>query len=259
MKLLTTGNPKIAKGLKLGYLTNILHLAPARMSGYNVCPMATAGCEAVCLNTAGRGGLFTGKSHLNMTGADLVSAVKSGTFTNAIQLARIARTKFFFERRDTFMAQLYKEIKSAIKLAKLHNLTPVFRLNGTSDLRWETFSFSVIDEKSVKHFTNIMAAFPSVSWYDYTKLVNRRNLPSNYSLTFSKADGNDTDVTTAIENGMNVAVVFRSSVLPTTYLDLPVINGDESDLRFLDPKGVIVGLKAKGKARHDTSGFVVDV
>ena len=40
---------------------------------------------------------------------------------------------------------------------------------------------------------------------------------------------------------------------------MPVINGDKTDMRFKDPVGVIVGLKAKGKARKDTSGFVIDV
>src|ERR1035441_6413576 len=138
MKLLTTGNPKIAKGLKLGYLTNILHLAPSDMSGHNVCPMATAGCKAACLNTAGRGGLFGGMSHMNMTGGQLVKAVKAGTFHNNIQSARIARTNWFFNDRPAFMTQLVKEIQNAIILAGKHNLIPVFRLNGTSDIRWET-------------------------------------------------------------------------------------------------------------------------
>lgn len=261
MKLLTTGNPKIAKGLKLGYLTNILHLAPSTLSGYNVCPMATQGCRSACLNTAGRGGLFTGMSHLNMTGAELVAAVKAGTFHNAIQSARIARTRFFFENRESFTNQLHSEITAAIKLAAKHNLIPVFRLNGTSDLRWETIEITVANKKdaSVVTYPNIMAAFPGVSFYDYSKLINRVDLPANYSLTFSKADGNDADATIAIARGMNVAVVFRTAVLPATYLGLPVIDGDSSDLRFLDPKGVIVGLKAKGKAKKDTSGFVVDV
>jgi hypothetical protein len=63
------------------------------------------------------------------------------------------------------------------------------------------------------------------------------------------------DVRLALSNGMNVAAVFHK--VPETYLGRTVINGDETDLRFLDPKGVIVGLKAKGKAKKDTTGFVV--
>lgn len=262
MKLLTTGNPKTEKGLGRGYLTNILHFAPADMSGFNVCPMATNGCKSACLNTAGRGGIFTKQSHLNMTGAQLVDAIKIGTFTNRVQSARIARTKMFFNTRVEFMQQLWSEIRSAVKLAKLHNLIPTFRLNGTSDLRWETFQFHI--DPSPKdfpggfHFANIMEAFPTIQFYDYTKIANRRNLPTNYNLTFSLAEDNEAQATQAIANGMNVAVVFNQ--VPTTYrmadITLPVIVGDESDLRFLDPKNVIVGLKAKGKAKKDKSGFV---
>ena len=249
MKLLTTGNPKIAKGEKLGYLTNILHLAPASLSGHNVCPSATVGCRAACLNTAGRGGIF-----------------RKGETTNVIQKARIARTVFFFDDRPAFMAQLVKEIRAAIKLAKSHNLIPVFRLNGTSDIRWESVDVFESDEKAktaVLH-PNVMAMFPTVQFYDYTKHANRKDIPANYHLTFSLAENNESQAMTAYLNGMNIAAVFKT--VPETYKlmagfdgwfkNIPVINGDESDLRFLDAKGVIVGLKAKGRAKKDTSGFV---
>lgn len=256
MQLLTTGNPKIAKGEKLGYLTNILHLAPSKLSGYNVCPMATAGCASACLNTAGRGGLFTGMSHMGMTGGELVNSIRTGAFTNVIQNARIARTKYFFENRTAFMVQLVKEITNAVKLAAVHELTPVFRLNGTSDLRWENEAVMVKDVT----YPNLMSAFPTIQFYDYTKIANRRDLPKNYHLTFSLAETNDANAIVALDNGMNVAAVFHT--VPQTYrignvsTVLNVVNGDESDLRFLDPVGVIVGLKAKGKAKKDTSGFV---
>jgi hypothetical protein len=246
IKLLTTGNPKVAKGQSQGYLTNILHLAPSRMSGYNTCPMATKGCAAACLNTAGRGGLFAGHATGVLSGADLVQAIIDGRITNKIQLARIARTRFFFENRTAFMAQLVKEVKAAIKRAAKYNLTPVFRLNGTSDIRWETVK--------VDGFDNIMAMFPGVQFYDYTKIANRRDLPANYHLTFSLAESNLADAERALANGMNVAAVFRT--VPKVFLSVPVIDGDATDLRFLDPKGVIVGLKAKGKAKKDDSGFV---
>lgn len=212
--------------------------------------MATAGCAAACLNTAGRGGLFAGQSHLNMTGNALVHAIAAGTFTNKIQTARIRKTKWFFERRDEFMSQLVREITNTIKLAKRHNLVPVFRLNGTSDIRWETIP--------VGGQANIMSVFPDVQFYDYSKIANRRDLPANYHLTFSLADGNDADARTALNAGMNVAVVFRT--LPDQFMGHDVINGDDSDLRFLDSviagDTVIVGLKAKGKAKKDISGFV---
>jgi hypothetical protein len=210
--------------------------------------MATTGCAAACLNTAGRGGLFSGVKTGTWSGEDVVNAIKSGVISNKIQEARIKRTLMFFSQRELFMNQLVKEITAAIKLAKKHNLIPVFRLNGTSDIRWETVK--------VGNFPNIMAMFPDVTFYDYTKIPNRRGLPQNYHLTFSLADGNDDLARRAIENGMNVAVVFAGKTLPETFMGLPVINGDETDLRFLDPKRVIVGLKAKGKAKRDTTGFV---
>lgn len=232
--LLSVSNPKILKGAARGYLTSILHLAPARLSGYNVCPMATAGCSAACLNTSGMGGIF-----------------KKGETTNPIQQARIRKTLWFMERRAEFMAQLIREIRAAIKKAAKLGVIPVFRLNGTSDIRWETVS--------VPGFKNIMEMFPTIRFYDYTKIPNRRNLPANYHLTFSLAESNMGFAQTAIRNGMNVAAVFKT--VPTTYSILPgiehtVINGDEDDLRFLDPSNVIVGLKAKGRAKKDTSGFV---
>jgi len=233
MKLLTVGNPKIAKGEKLGYMTSILHLAPSWLSGFNTCPMATAGCSAACLNTAGRGGI-----------------IKRGETTNAIQKARIAKTLRFFNERDAFMTQLVKEINNAIKLAAKHDLIPVFRLNGTSDIRWETIA--------VAGASNIFELFPTVQFYDYTKIPNRRNIPANYDLTFSLAEDNDRKALAARNLKMNIAVVFKS--VPSHFLVgnvmVPVIDGDASDLRFLDPKGVIIGLKAKGKAKNDTTGFV---
>ncbi len=97
-------------------------------------------------------------------------------------------------------------------------------------------------------------------FYDYTKILGRKvSEISNYHLTFSAADGNDIDVTKAVAQGYNVAVVFgikKTLPMPEDYVGMPVFNGDDSDLRFLDPKGVVVGLYAKGKAKKDTSGFV---
>mgnify|MGYP003341531836 FL=1 len=226
MKLFTTGNPKLLKGEKKGYLSFVLHLAPANLSGYNTCAKATDGCKQACLNTAGRGGIF-----------------KKGESTNVIQKARIRKTKMFFEQRDQFMADLESDIRAGIKQAEKMNMIPAFRLNGTSDLAWEKYG--------------IIEKFPEVQFYDYTKIVGRKvSHLKNYHLTFSNADGNINDVLKAKSNGMNVAVVFRKE-LPATYLGRKVINGDETDLRFLDEKNVIVGLKAKGKAKKDTSGFVV--
>ena len=229
-KLLSTANPKIQKGTKLGYLSFILHLAPADLSGRNTCPKATAGCKAACLNTAGRGGMF-----------------RKGENTNMIQKARIRKTQYFYEARDYFMQDLYEDIQKGIKLATKLGLTPVFRLNGTSDLSWEKYT---INDK------NLFELFPTVQFYDYTKVLGRKvSQYKNYFLIFSKADGNDSDVAEAILQGMNVAAVFDR--VPEEHMGRPVINADEHDLRFLDAKGVIAGLKAKGRAKKDYSGFVI--
>ena len=239
MKLLSTGNPKILKGLAAGYNTYILHLAPANLSGYETCPKRTTGCTAACLNTAGRGGMF-----------------KKGETTNVIQKARIRKTQMFFEDRITFMNLLVKDIELGIKQSKRLGLTPVFRLNGTSDLAFEKYEVN----RNGQTYTNIFYAFPEVTFYDYTKILGRKiKMIPNYSLTFSAADGNDADVYRAIAEGYNVATVFglkKTEPMPETYLGRTVFNGDDSDLRFLDPKNVIVGLYAKGKAKKDTSGFV---
>jgi hypothetical protein len=237
MKLLTVGNTKTLLGQKVGYMTFILHLAPAKLSGFNVCPGSSKGCRSACLNTAGRG-IYT-----------------------KIQEARIRKTQWFFNDRDGFMAQLVKDIQAAERLAKRQGFTPVIRLNGTSDLRWETVA--VNGEK------NIMTVFPHIQFYDYTKLPNRIGLPSNYHVTFSRSESNHLTAALSELHGMNVAIVFgvkKGHALPTHYAfypdatPLPVVDGDINDLRFLDPSGVIVGLRAKGKAKkgsHD--GFVVTV
>jgi len=236
MKLLSTGNPKILKGIAQGYNTYILHLAPYTLSGKNTCPKATPGCIASCLNLAGRGGMF-----------------KKGENTNVIQQARIRKTNLFYSDREAFFNQLTKDIQSAIAQSKRLGLTPVFRLNGTSDIAWEKYT---VGDTGL----TIFQIFPEVRFYDYTKILGRKfkHIP-NYTLTFSAADGNDADVKQAILEGYNIAVVFgikKTEPMPATYMGLPVFNGDESDLRFLDPKGVVVGLYAKGKAKKDTTGFV---
>jgi hypothetical protein len=174
---------------------------------------------------------------------------KKGETTNVIQKARIRKTKLFFENRDVFLAILEDDIRKAIKQSEKKGLIPVFRLNGTSDLSWEKYG--------------IIQKFPNVQFYDYTAILGRKvsHLP-NYHLTFSKKESNDMDVRLATSNGMNVAVVFstkKGKEMPAKYIGRQVFNGDDSDLRFLDPKEVVVGLYAKGKAKKDFSGFVVQV
>lgn len=246
--LLTVGNPKTLKGNKYGYATAILHLAPHKLSGHNVCVWASKGCSASCLNTAGRGGF----------GLD-----KYGT--NTIQQARIERTQFFFNDRAGFMSQLADEIATHVRRSQRKGVIPVFRLNGTSDIRWERVAFDWQGER----YPNVFAAFPEIQFYDYTKWpLNKREIESipNYTLTFSisEREGSENQALEYLANGMNAAAVFRINTrkrknpesLPESFIGYPVIDGDESDLRFLDSSQSIVGLRSKGRAFTDNSGFV---
>lgn len=232
MELLTEGNPKTQKGAAKGYLTAILHLAPWTLSGRNVCPMSTPGCRWTCLNFAGHGGIF-----------------KKGETTNPVQEARKRKTNLFFDDRKTFLNLLVQDIRKHEKKARNLGLVPVIRLNGTSDIRWETISLG-------QNVPNVMSFFPHLQFYDYTKIENRKGLPSNYHLTFSLSESNKK---VSFAQTRNVAVVFRSDEFPQEYGGRRVINGDEDDLRFLDPVGVVVGLRAKGRAKKDTTGFVKEI
>jgi hypothetical protein len=230
--LLTTSNLKIIKGESKGYKSYILHLAPSDLSGVmNTCPKATAGCRAACLNTAGHGGMF-----------------KAGETTNAVQEARKRRTVFFKTNREVFMETLITDITKAIKQAERKGMTPVFRLNGTSDILWENI---YVGGK------NVFEHFPTVQFYDYSKILNRKvKHLGNYHLTFSRAESNDADVMKALEQGYSIAVVFDE--VPATWNGVPVVDGDLDDLRFNNTNlDLVIGLKAKGRAKKDTSGFVI--
>lgn len=228
-------NAKTIKGEKYGIKTAILYLVPAKGSGVQLCAMASlAKCDIPCLFTAGRGAMSN------------------------VMLSRLRKTLFFNQFRALFMAQLAKEIAALQAKAEREGWKLVVRLNGTSDIRFE--SIPVLDSDS------IMGAFPSVQFYDYTKLANRKNVAANYDLTFSYSGvpAYQAQVAKAIEAGGRIAVVFRNRAIVDamlasgdTFLGLPIVDGDDSDIRHLDPKGAIVALYAKGKARNDTSGFVV--
>jgi len=176
---------------------------------------------------------------------------------DVVKNARIRKTKMFFENKDLFMEQLVFDIFKGINQAKKEGFEPSFRLNAYSDIKWENVSFTI----NGKYYDNIMSAFPDVAFYDYTKIANRDNLPSNYDLTFSYSGVLQYQkyVNIARANNMRIAVVFRSvSIIPNTFMGLPVIGGDNSDIRHVEPKNTIVALYAKGAAKRDTTGFVVD-
>ena len=228
-------NAKTVKGNKIGYYTGILYLAPSDLSGFQVCPMAKlAGCEEACLNTSGRGAF------------------------NSTQLARVNKTKQFFNERNWFMQNIVKDIEAGIRKASKLDQQLLIRLNGTSDVKFENVSFT--DVNGIE-YANIMDRFPTVQFYDYTKIPNRVDLPANYDLTFSYSG-----VITfqkfnkiAIAKKMRIATVFRTEAgIPKTFLGLPVISGDKSDVRHIEDHATIVALYAKGKAKKDRTGFVID-
>lgn len=216
---------------KAGVLTGVLYMAPAGISGYEMCLMRTPGCSKGCLFTAGH-----------------------GTYTQ-IKRGRLRKTYQFIYRREEFLECLHAEVGKLAASAARKELIPAVRLNGTSDIAWEIYP--------VNDSEHIFDAHPGMQFYDYTKayprLLSCAGIP-NYHLTFSYAETkhNRRNAAFALELGYNVAVVFDK--LPNTYLGHQVIDGDDTDVRFWDQSSepIVVGLTAKGKARKDfDSGFVV--
>ncbi len=211
---------KIAKGLKYNEMTYILYLAPAEQSGYNVCPGSTAECREACLTESGHNRIDVKK--------------------NAINKARIKKTKLFFEHREFFMGWLVAEISKAKADAIAKGFTFSVRLNGTSDIQPTLFKFNG---------KVIFDIFNEVTFYDYTKVANRFKLLdkySNYDLTYSFSGYNMLQSLELLENNKGrVAMVFEGKQLPISFMGYKVIDGDAYDMRHLDETGVIVGLKFK--------------
>ena len=233
MKLLTVnGNPKLVKGDKLSdkYLSAIMHLSPINT---RICPYQDiAKCKEACLNTAGRGGIF-----------------KKGETTNVIQEARKRKTDLFLNDRDTFMSLLVKDIQAFVRKCERLGKMPCVRLNGTSDIQWELIP--------IDNYANIFEMFSDVQFYDYTKIPTRKvSSIKNYHLTWSYSQANDKYARLFEQVPYNKAVVFNGG-LPRMFKGMKVIDGDTTDMRFLDKQNRVVGLKAKGLAKKDTSGFVI--
>jgi hypothetical protein len=256
--LLSTKNSKTIKGEKQGYTTYIMYLAPHTQNskGINLCSHASSGCATACLFNSG-----------------------AARF-NGVQLGKMNKTEYYLENRIGFMEQLRVEIA---KIVKTHDAIVgdeqlglkgnvirykkfAIRLNGTADIPFEKLK--------VANGLNIFELFPTAQFYDYTKNPKRfeKVQSSNYHLTFSRSETNDADSISLLKRGYNVAYVFgvkKEQDLPTTYNGFTVINGDESDLRFLDEENVIVGLKyklmtgkgtkGKNKIQLDTNKFLIDV
>lgn len=221
--LLSQGSTN-AKTVKNEIPTYILYLAPAdTILTHNLCPFASAGCKASCLYSAGR-----------------------GRFSN-VQQSRINKAKFWAYDRAKFYAQLSNELQQLEK----RKVKIAVRLNGTSD----------IDHIHLLYrYTGINYLYSKyLVFYDYTKNINvyKKYINTSYKLTFSMSETNFDQVHEVLKLGGNVAAVFRNS-LPSQFMGFDVINGDLTDLRINDPKNVIVGLIAKGDAKKDQSGFVIN-
>ena len=239
-------DPKTSKSVEHGCLTAVQYLAHDKTSGFHVCYYATEACSRECLDYAGRGSM------------------------KPTQKARIKRTRFLFQHRAEFFLQQEREYEAFLRQADRRKLIPVGRPNGTSDLPWERMPFT---GKSGRRYDSIMERFPDgrdIIWMDYTKNPTRaREQP--YNLTFSRAEtaDNQAHALKLLDLGVNIAVVCgvpsrpdrfgRKKPLPKTWEGHTVIDGDVHDLRFLDPRNVVVGLRSKGKAVHDKTGFVIPV
>jgi hypothetical protein len=212
---------KTRKGQSKGYMTGIQYLAPSTIAGVNLCPRASLGCKQACLFSAGRGAFYN------------------------VTRQRIIKTLAYLQDKPRYIATLKRSIQQVVNKAIKQGYIPVIRLNGTSDIVWE---FN----------TDVIQSFPNVQFYDYTKISQRFkfSIPKNYHLTFSRSENNEHEALKVLDLGGNVAAVWTGEY-PETYLNAKVINGDQTDLRFLDPPKSVVALKAKGQAKRDRSGFVL--
>jgi hypothetical protein len=223
-------NPKLrlSNNADTGYLSWGLSLAPAHESGYQLCASASEGCIDACLYHQGRG---------------QCSSIAAG---------RIGKTIAFMEHRQWFETALRLEMDRILRKAEKLGLRVAVRMNLVSDVMWE------------KMLPWLFRDYPGVQFYDYTKhLVRmlrwcRGELPRNYHLTYSRSECNERATLDVLRAGGNAAVVFRDKRYPATWNGFRVVSGDDTDLRFLDPKNVVVALYAKGSASKDESGFVLD-
>ena len=233
MMLLSDGttNHKIKKNMKSEkYYTYSLNFAHSDLSGFNVCPKANklteqeqnknkSNCSSCCVGFNGFASIYSD-----------------------VMESRIKKTISYYVDREAFYNQLIHEIKLAVKQSNKKGLKPSFRLNAYSDIRHEN---NVIQDNK-----NIFDLFPNVDFYDYTKLLNRKT-PDNYQLTFSHHNSDFIETTKALENGLNVAIVFEKlpKYINVNGIKYNVIDGDKTDLRLdekIDGQNVVVGLKFKG-------------
>jgi len=236
-RIFSIDSAKAIKAQKYGYLNAIHYLAPSNLSGFQLCPHASAGCIALCLGwESGQAGM-----------------VKHDTDINSVRKSRIDKSRRFMRDRPNYMKDVVRSIELVVARAKRMGFKPCIRMNGSSDIAWE----------GIRHEgKTVFELFPNVAFVDYTKNPKRfdRALPANYHLTFSRAENNEAQAIALLDRGVNVAIVFAGTK-PATWNGFAVIDGDLHDLRQLDPRGsqgCIIALSPKGrKAKKDTSGFVI--
>ena len=254
--VITLDSHKIEVSNKGGkYRVAMVYLAQSNISGHEVCPHATESCKGICLGShSGHGAM-----------------VKRGTDYNTCRIGRVKKTIMFFNYRELFMRKLFAEMTNFCEQCKVDGIIPAFRFNATSDLMFHTFTAPVVEgtEQTAPNFIQYFGEKFNVSFYDYSKSVNKMEkyisgkLPENYNLTFSFTPEKAADAFKVLAMGGNVAVAFNSKDKNTfvgkKFNGFEIINGDLTDLRFLDPKGFIVGLSPKGHIwKKDTSGFFVN-
>lgn len=256
-RIFSFDSAKAIKANKYGYLNAIHYMAPYDVAGVgNLCPMSSAGCRALCL------GLWSGQAGM------VKDSTSTTTQGNNVRKSRIEKAQRFMTDRASYLLDFVRAIDAARIRARRQRRKLCVRPNGATDVAYEGIRFSIIRNAKGKAISvtlggpdarNIFEHYRTVQFVDYTKIATRfkRALPANYSLTLSRSETNETDCLAALRNGHNVAIVFAGDK-PATWHGITVIDGDQHDLRHLDPKGVVVGLSPKGmKARRDTSGFVV--
>ena len=223
-------DPKTIKGSSLGWLTGVIYLLPHRSHGLgpNLCFGSSPECRKGCLVYSGRG------------------------MSPSVWDARMARTREFIENKERYMDALLNEIARFAGTAKRRGMHPAIRLNGTSDIAYERIK---VQGKTV------FEHFPSVQFYDYTKIAIRMeawmngDMPRNYDLTFSRSETNEDTCLCLLARGARVSACFDPK--PLTYYGFDVVDGDEHDLTFLQPHGVWLGLRPKGRMTKESKGFVI--
>jgi hypothetical protein len=239
-QLFSVDSTKAIKANDFGYLNGIHYMAPHTLAGVgNLCPGSTAPCRALCLGEhSGQAGMAKGRK------------------LNSVRLSRRIKARRFMRERQAYMATMVKQIEQLMTKAHKLDLKLCVRPNGSTDIGFE----GVACERNGVRYRNLMEAFPELAFVDYTKVPSRfdRPLPPNYHLTFSRSESNEAKCIELLERGHNVAVVFGKEK-PKFWYGFPVIDGDQHDLRHLDPKGgYVIGLSPKGnKAKRDRSGFVI--